>query len=101
MPQENGHRMGVRLMSLRGPETLLIESKSQMGFSLRRWSDQDLTLAKHTNELKPRDRVFLNLDWAQHGLGSGSCGPDTWPEYRLEPQLFHLSFRVARLLNQD
>lgn len=101
MPQENGHRMGVRLMSLRGAETLLIEAQSQMGFTLRKWSDHDLTEAKHTNELMPRDRVFLNLDWAQHGLGSGSCGPETWPEHRLQPQLFHLSFRIARLLNQD
>ncbi len=46
-----------------------------------------------------RDTVGLNLDHAQHGLGSASCGPGVLPEHRLtaEPAAFAfvLSARAA------
>jgi beta-galactosidase/evolved beta-galactosidase subunit alpha len=30
----------------------------------------------------------LNLDYKQCGLGSGSCGPETFPQYRIQPAPF-------------
>ena len=36
-----------------------------------------------SSALHPRDRVFVNLDLAQTGLGTGSCGPGVLPRYEL------------------
>jgi beta-galactosidase len=51
-------------------------------------------MARHTSELRPRDRVWVNLDLAQNGIGSASCGPGVLPQYRLEPApvTFELGF---------
>ena len=48
-----------------------------IGFSASHFTAQDLTDARHTSDLKPRPEVILNLDHAQRGLGTASCGPDT------------------------
>jgi beta-galactosidase len=39
--------------------------------------------------------VFVYLDAAQHGIGSGACGPRTQPRYELHgrPVTLILSFR--------
>jgi hypothetical protein len=33
--------------------------------------------------LKPRPEITLNVDYAQSGLGSASCGPGRLEQYRL------------------
>jgi len=55
----------------------------------------DLFAAKHTIDLKPRPEVYLNIDVAQRGLGTASCGPDTLPEYRLQPGNHALRFSLG------
>ena len=49
---------------------------------------EDLEFARHRpgqqriwNEKPPRPEVCLNLDIRQLGLGEGSCGPRTEPQY--------------------
>ena len=46
---------------------------------------KNLDQATHTYELKPTQNVFWNLDFKQCGLGNGSCGSNTRPEYRVMP----------------
>jgi beta-galactosidase len=86
-PQENGHRSDVRWATLAdGDGTgLRIEGDPVFGLTARRWTGEDLTEARHTGELRPRDRIWLNLDAAQQGLGSASCGPGVLPSYELRP----------------
>ena len=55
-------------------------------FTARRWTTEQLDAATHTPDLVPRDRVWVNLDHAQQGIGSASCGPGVLPAYRLEPR---------------
>ncbi len=55
-------------------------------FSARRWTSEDLDAARHTTDLAARDRIYVNLDLAQHGIGSASCGPGVLPEHRLTPR---------------
>jgi len=55
----------------------------------------DLFAAKHTIDLKPRSEVYLNIDVAQRGLGTASCGPDTLPEYRLQTGKYALRFSLG------
>ncbi|MGW6441826.1 glycoside hydrolase family 2 TIM barrel-domain containing protein [Lentzea sp. NPDC055074] len=79
-PQENGNRADTRWLTVGG---LKIEGEPTFDFTARRWTSEDLDAARHTHELRPRDRVYLNLDLAQHGLGTASCGPGVLPQHRL------------------
>ncbi|RKN44952.1 glycoside hydrolase family 2 TIM barrel-domain containing protein [Streptomyces hoynatensis] len=96
VPQENGHRAEVRWAEFRGPCRLRVEGEGHFGFTARRWTAADLDAAAHPTDLVERDRLFVNLDHAQHGLGSASCGPGPLPEHRLEPAetRFALLFRA-------
>ena len=38
--------------------------------------------------------ITLNLDWRHHGLGSGSCGPITFPQYQLKTDEFRFAIRL-------
>jgi len=83
-PQENGNRRGVRWAELRGPTGgVRVEGDPTFDLTVRRWTTEDLDAARHTTDLHPRDRVFVNLDLAQTGLGTASCGPGVLPHYEL------------------
>jgi len=99
-PQENGNREGTRTLWLRSPEGagLRIDGGPHFSFTARRWTSEALDHARHDSELKPGDRVWLNLDRAQNGLGSGSCGPGVLPDHRLwaTPDEWSLTFSLTR-----
>ncbi|MBV9848016.1 MAG: beta-galactosidase, partial [Kutzneria sp.] len=87
-PQENGNRVDVRWAELTDGDGLGLrfEGRPVFDFTARPWTSEDLDIATHTTDLVPRDRMFVNLDLAQHGLGSASWGPGVLPRYRLEPR---------------
>jgi len=94
MPQENGNKTEVRWAALTNAAGHGLFVAGGLGdgeapwlnVSAHHFSTEDLTEAKHTYELKKRDEVILNLDYAQGGLGNGSCGPGVLPQYLLQPQ---------------
>lgn len=92
-PQENGNRHDARwvLLSTHRGVGLLAVGLPLLDFSALRYSMTDLERARHTNELEERDRLYLNLDYKQCGIGTGSCGPDTFPHYRIDPEPFRFS----------
>jgi beta-galactosidase len=90
VPQETGHRPGLRDLRLSGPGlptlTVVALGSALPGFTVARHDAHEWTAARHQHEL-PRSRgVHLTLDAAQHGLGSRSCGPDVLPAYQLWPR---------------
>jgi beta-galactosidase len=87
MPQENGNRSDVRWAHLTGPDgpQLRIEGRPHVELTVRRWTSEDLDAAAHAADLVARDRVYVNVDLAQHGVGTGACGPAVLPPYRLAP----------------
>lgn len=99
-PQENGNKTDVRWAALtneRGVGLLVASDITDadhpwLNVSAHHFTTQDLTQAAHTYELKRRDDVTLNLDYAQSGLGNASCGPGVLPQYTLEPR--EVRFRV-------
>jgi beta-galactosidase len=98
MPQENGNRADVRWAELTGAGPgLLIEARPGVELTVRRWTSEDLDAARHAAELEPRDRVFVNVDLAQHGVGTGACGPAVLPPYRLEarPAAYAFALRAT------
>jgi beta-galactosidase/evolved beta-galactosidase subunit alpha len=88
MPQENGNRMDVRWVALgngRG-EGLLAVGLPTMNFSAHWYTAMDMDKAKHQTDLVKRDHITLNLDYAQCGIGSASCGPGIFEPYWLKAQ---------------
>ncbi|MBB5936627.1 glycoside hydrolase family 2 TIM barrel-domain containing protein [Streptomyces zagrosensis] len=99
-PQENGARADVRWARLRGHHGnwLRVEGEPPFWFTARRWTTEHLDAAAHTTDLTPDDRIWLNLDYGQQGIGSQSCGPGVLPEHRLTagPATFSFTFSTGR-----
>ena len=79
-PQAAGNRMKTRYVSLLNDkhERLLsakIEGRNCQ-FSIYPYEDVNIEQAKHTNELNKAGYYILNVDYAQAGLGTATCGPD-------------------------
>lgn len=94
LPQEHGNKTDVRWLTLESGRGLglLVAFARPMQFSASHFTAHDLFAARHTNELQPRKETILNLDYAQRGLGSGSCGPDTLEKYRIQPGTFRFRY---------
>jgi hypothetical protein len=95
-PQENGNKTDVRWALLTNDLDfgLLIVGMPLMEFSVHHYTIEDFEKAKHTYELKRRDDITLNIDYKQSGLGGGSCGPDTLPQYLVKPEHIHFAIRL-------
>jgi beta-galactosidase len=100
MPQENGNRSGVRSLTLEGKDapagklkTFTIRTDKGLNMSCSRYTQENLWEARHTPDLKdttqgPEGYYSLNLDIAQRGVGTATCGPDTLEKYRIRPGSF-------------
>ena len=94
-PQENGNREAVRHLSFRDLKGagFKVEGLPLINFSAHYFTTKDIEEAKHTNELSRRDFITVSLDYKQCGLGSGSCGPATFEQYKIMEKEF--SFKLA------
>ena len=94
VPQENGNRSGTRWVEAtdRAGAGLRIGAESPFCFSLHRHDTPDLDRAMHPHELRERPFMTLNLDVAQNGIGSNSCGPEVLPQHRLMPGPFRFAW---------
>ncbi|MEV0090844.1 glycoside hydrolase family 2 TIM barrel-domain containing protein [Streptomyces sp. NPDC050738] len=90
-PQENGARADVRWAEIGG---IRVEGEPAFSFTARRWTTEQLDAAEHPTDLTPGDTVWVNLDHAQQGIGSQSCGPGVLPQYQLHaaPAEFGFTF---------
>ncbi|WP_347838432.1 glycoside hydrolase family 2 TIM barrel-domain containing protein [uncultured Draconibacterium sp.] len=76
MPQENGNRTDVRWMCLtnKSNEGLLVVADSLLSMSAWPYTEEQINMAKHTNELEEAGFITLNIDLIQMGIG----GNDSW-----------------------
>lgn len=98
LPQEHGNKTDVRWLSLHddaGHGVRFTAQGRHMEASASHFTAADLYAAKHTTDLTPRPDVQVNLDYGQRGLGTASCGPDTLPQYRIQPGKYQLNFTVS------
>jgi beta-galactosidase len=97
MPQEHGHKCDVRRLTLSDEQgrSLTVLGQPTFEFSALHLSDDDLYQARHTTDLTPRAEVYLNIDAAQRGLGTLSCGPDTLERYRLLEREYRFAYRLT------
>ena len=95
-PQENANRTGVRWVVLAGDEGqgLAVAASRPIDLAVRPYSDEQLREAKHSCELEPdAGRLYVQLDYRNSGLGSGSCGPSALAQYKAYP--VHYQWELA------
>jgi beta-galactosidase len=101
-PQETGHRAEVRTLEISDSSgvrmhlaTLADAKGHRPGFTVSRYTPQEMDRARHPHELGRNQRTYLFIDDAVHGLGSRSCGIDVLPQHALwpSPRRFALVFR--------
>jgi len=107
VPQENGSRSGIRRLTISGdavpqgkPRSLSIRPAKPVNFSVSRYTQENLFKALHTIDLVDVSEgengyYFLNIDIAQRGVGTATCGPDTRPEYRVWGGLYKMRLYIS------
>jgi beta-galactosidase len=84
LPQEHGNHTDTRWLTLdNGRTSLRIAALGPLEFSASHFKAEDLFAAFHTYDLRPRPETILSMDFRQRGLGTASCGPDTFAPYRI------------------
>jgi beta-galactosidase len=105
LPQENGNRHQTHWLHLwkqnESTPLLCIEGLQLFDFSVSPYTDTELWEARHWDSLPDfttatQRGLILNLDAAQRGVGTATCGPDTLEEYRLRPGVYRLSLLFTR-----
>jgi beta-galactosidase len=93
VPQEHGLHLDTRWFALEragdgagdAEGLLVVALDSPFAFSASHYTADDLWRARDLTELTPRAETVVHIDVAHRGLGTLSCGPDTAPQYRVEP----------------
>ena len=96
VPQEHGNRCDVRWVALTdGAERgVLLVPPTGGEFSASHFSAADLYAAKTRLELVRRAETIVHLDHWNRGVGTGSCGPDTLPRYRIGAGRHRFAWRL-------
>ncbi|MDT0439594.1 MULTISPECIES: glycoside hydrolase family 2 TIM barrel-domain containing protein [Streptomyces] len=98
-PQESGGRHGVRRFTLSAPDAtgLAVELDAPRQVSVTRFRAEDLTAVTHHDQLVPRAGCVVHLDAAHRGLGTASCGPDTFAAYLVPTGVHRWSWTLRAL----
>lgn len=98
-PQDNGNRSEVRRVAFHDIHGagLIAVPDTPFNFSAHRYSQEALTIAKHPYELEASENIYVHMDAAMSGIGSGSCGPKTADKYLVKPvpMKFGIRFRTS------
>lgn len=73
---------------------LIIPLEKDLQFTVSRFTDTEIFAACHPNELPTPTSIFIRIDAAQRGLGTGSCGPQTLEKYQLNGGSYRFSFWI-------
>mgnify|MGYP001799400294 CR=1 FL=1 len=86
-PQEYGAHERCHWFSLTNEQGrgLKIGLPQPLSFTARPHHDVDLNEAETLAELQPAATTEVHIDVAVRGLGTGACGPDALPQYRVGP----------------
>jgi len=98
MPQENGNKSDVRWACLMDENKigLMVVGKSLLNVSAHHYSLENLTQARHTNEVNESEEITWNIDHQLMGLGGDdSWNPRTHEEYLLKPGIYSYSLRIC------
>jgi beta-galactosidase len=117
-PQENGYKTDTRWLTLTDDNGtgILVSGNPLFCFAalnnihddfespgkLSQYRKDAKTANTHTNNVKPRELVNLNIDLGQMGVGGDdSWGAEIHPEYRLLDKKYEYSFRLRPVIRED
>ena len=101
-PQENGYRTDNRWVKLTDNEGNGIKFSGMplVSFSALRNPTSDFDpgmrkAQKHTIDIKPKDEIYLSIDYKQMGVGGdNSWGARTWEKYQLKPKNYSYTYFI-------
>ena len=93
VPQETGNHEDCRRLKVAGSGRAL-RFEGEFSFSLHDFTLEDLTAARHCDELEKSAEKYLYIDHRHRGLGSNSCGPQPEKEYELPNGAFAWELRM-------
>ena len=76
---------------------MLVSSGKLPQFTSSRCTDTQIFAARHARAcdlLPSKDTIYVRLDAAQRGVGTGSCGPQTLPEYQVNGGEHEVTFWI-------
>ncbi|WP_044207002.1 glycoside hydrolase family 2 TIM barrel-domain containing protein [Flammeovirga sp. OC4] len=119
-PQENGNHTDTKYFTLTnnvGDGILFVSENDAFNFTALRNSHEDFTseertdgrqidgrkvINRHTNDVKLRNEIYLNIDHGSTGVG-GVNSWGAWPleQYRLQPAKMSYTFRMKAITKSD
>ena len=84
VPQDNGNHSDTRWFALMDDADgardgsqigLFVTMPEPFNFSIYNYDDDNLTTARRTNQLEPKDFLTVNVDYRQAPIGTATCGP--------------------------
>lgn len=96
--QEHGNHEDARWVLLNDGEDSLCFFPTITGetfpFSINQWDAATLHRASIPAALPSPDKIWMHIDYAQTGIGNGSCGPRPWAEYLAYNKPFTFGFAM-------
>ena len=100
-PQANGNKVDVRWVALvdeSGKGLLVSAIDPLLSVTARNYSTQTMDRSQYSFQMQRGDRVYLNLDTAQYGVGGiNSWGATPLSQYKLKAKPYHYAYRIQPL----
>jgi beta-galactosidase len=100
-PQDSGHHVDTRWFEVVDASGKGIRIESDPGttisFGALPYSDVAIEAASIPPELQTDGNVWVHIDHLRRGVGTGSCGPDTLPKYRIGPGHYEWGWTLRTL----
>lgn len=97
IPQENGNKTETKWCALvnKNGNGLMVIADNNMDTSVMHYTQENLSAANHTFDLVEIDGTTINIDYAQTGIGNGSCGPGNLEQYKLKSEPVQFKYTLV------
>lgn len=87
-PQDNGEHCNVKWLDVsdNAGHSLRVYAEECFAFNIHDYTPENLYKAKHQEDIVFVDSSVLTIDGYVRGAGTGSCGPNTLPQYEIDEE---------------
>ena len=102
-PQEYGAHEQCRWFQLTNEkgDGLRVRFPQPLSFTARPHNDVDLNEAETLAQLQASSGTEVHIDVAMRGLGTGACGPDALPQFRVGPGTYSFRWMLQAVSGQS
>ena len=91
-PQEHGNHLHTKLLKM--DSGLTFTADGEFEFCVSEYTPENITEAKHTDELKKNGCTNVRIDYKVSGIGSHSCGPRLHQKYQIKDKDILFKFSI-------